>query len=298
VKLISENKTNLSNHYKVGAESWDKVKLFYNKTESYPLVEKLKIPCPKTFVVSNQKELNELSKTVEYPVIIKPSVMMDFYRQFRKKVIQCNCPEELINNYKTAVSRIKARDILVQEVIPGSSDNLYSVGVNMHNGNSINAIVVRRSRQHPIMYGNATTYAETVDLPELLKYAKKLLNYVDYSGLAEVEFKYDKRDGKYKFLEVIPRTWKWHIITQKANIPLLENYYNIQYGLPVVEEKTVQASWRHDLLDQIVKLGMRYKRLSTKQQKQEKISAVWSSADFWPGVFEYLYLPYNLIKRR
>jgi predicted ATP-grasp superfamily ATP-dependent carboligase len=48
----------------------------------------------------------------------------------------------------------------------------------------------------------------------------KILNVVNYYGLSEIEFKRDPRDGKFKLLEINPRTWKWHSIALSAGINL------------------------------------------------------------------------------
>jgi predicted ATP-grasp superfamily ATP-dependent carboligase len=41
---------------------------------------------------------------------------------------------------------------------------------------------------------------------------------MEYSGLAEVEFKYDQRSGRYKLLDVNPRVWTWHTLCAAAGV--------------------------------------------------------------------------------
>lgn len=92
-------------------------------------------------------------------------------------------------------------------------------------GRSYVKLTACRMRQHPIDFGNATTYAEVSDSPEPVVYAEKLLAAAGYSGLCEVEFKRDARDGTFKLLEVNPRTWKWHAIADKAGTPFIPLWF-------------------------------------------------------------------------
>jgi predicted ATP-grasp superfamily ATP-dependent carboligase len=61
-------------------------------------------------------------------------------------------------------------------------------------------------------FGHATTYAVTVDIPELEILARRFLRAMGYYGLSEIEFMQDDRDGRYKLIEMNPRTWGWHTL--------------------------------------------------------------------------------------
>ena len=154
-------------------------------------------------------------------------------------------------------------------------------------------------RQHPIDFGNATTYAETIDEPVLKKYSEKLLSASGYNGLCEVEFKKDEADGQYKFLEVNTRTWKWHAIAEKAGTPFLENYYKYLNGAALKPMSSQnRASFRHALTDfpiqiKLFLLGHKY----AFRRVRPLVKAVWARDDFNPWFFEKFYL-INLIKDR
>jgi predicted ATP-grasp superfamily ATP-dependent carboligase len=69
-------------------------------------------------------------------------------------------------------------------------------------------------------FGRASTYVESVDLPELEMLSKRFLEGTDFFGLAEVEFMYDQKDAQFKLLEVNPRIWGWHTIAIHAGLDL------------------------------------------------------------------------------
>ncbi len=298
VKLLGENKSQLEAHYIVGCSDWDKIIHFYEKSLSYPLAAKLGIPVPRTVVVEGIVSTRNILGDFTFPVIIKPSVMQDFYELYHKKVIKCDTPEQVIICLSRMPTAFLNGNLLIQEIIPGDSSNLYSVGMNITRDRVIDSITARRARQHPLDFGNSTTFAETVELPILGDYAKRILSAVGYEGLAEVEFKYDQRDRKFKFLEVNPRTWKWHTLTYMAGIPLLENYVRMRFGLDTLLSQQQSAQWKHSLLDIPVRWGLRLKKLDISDQGYPEIRAVWSWSDPLPGLFELLYLPLNIIKRR
>ena len=299
VRLLSQNKNLLDQYYLVTVDEWDIIKLFFNKRNSYPLAESAGVPIPKTFYPNNPIEVKQVSSEIEYPCIIKPAVMLDFYRHFKQKVFVCKNEHELNTNFLKATEIIKTNEILVQEIIPGDSEKQYSVGVFYDRKKSYNYIVARRKRQHPIDFGNATTFAETVDIPILIDYSHKILKKAEYFGICEVEFKYDERDEKYKFLEVNPRTWKWHTITQSAQIPLLMSIYKyFKDSKPIIKKDYQIARWRDLFTDIPVILQLlfmnRYEYSNTEGKLHE---AVLNLKDPLPFIYQLLYIPLNIIRR-
>lgn len=297
VKCLSQNISELAENYIVGCAEWNKVEHFYKKSLSYPLAAKLNIPVPKTVVVEGIEATRKTIGEFKFPAIIKPSIMQDFYELYHKKVIKCGTAEHVISCLDKMPETFLNGNLLIQEIIPGDSRNLYSVGMNISRDKVIDAITARRARQHPLEFGNSTTFAETVELPVLGDYAKTILSAVDYEGLAEVEFKYDYRDRQFKFLEVNPRSWKWHLLAYRANIPLLENYVRTKFGMDVLYSDQRNAQWKHGLLDLPVRLGLLRKKINIPEHSYPEIQAVWSWTDPWPGLFELLYLPLNVLKR-
>lgn len=299
VKLLSENKQELSKHYTVVVDDWEKVKCFYYKSLSYPMIERLGIPAPKTIIVESLDQLEQLADSMLFPVIIKPSVMVDFYSLFKKKAILCDSKALLIKEIKRVLEFLSFSDILIQEVISGDSYNQYSVGLFAWEGKIKAHVTARRARQHPIDFGNATTFAETVQLPLIEEYASAIMQDIEYSGLAEVEFKFDHRDGQCKFLEVNPRTWKWHSLANYANIPLLETMYMHYTGeLLTVNGECQQASWQDIVTDIPTLLTMLRHRIPIRSNWLSMYQAVACGSDIKPFVMQLLYLPYLFATRR
>jgi D-aspartate ligase len=297
VELLSKNKEELSFHYKVATEDWEILKYCYNKRETYRIAKESGLYFPTSYFPNNLDELKAI--TVEFPCIIKPAVMHSFYKAFKKKVFVCNNKEELISYYNLALQIIPADEIIIQQIIPGVSEHQYSVCYYYNKVTPIVTLCARRKRQHPLDFGNATTYAETVHIQEILEFSNSILKNIGYTGLCEVEFKYDTRDNKYKFLEINPRTWKWHYISEISGSPFLMTLYNSMHGIETTNTNTWKdSSWQHFTTDyfvifqQILNGSFKF-----RNRKNPKIQAVLSINDIKPFLYEMIYLPF-LIRSR
>jgi predicted ATP-grasp superfamily ATP-dependent carboligase len=86
--------------------------------------------------------------------------------------------------------------------------------------------------QHRQIRGNSYTggggvYRKSVYVPELEKVAQKLLNHIDWHGLACVEYIEDANTGEFKPIEINPRMWQSSLATAHmgADFP---HYYWLQ----------------------------------------------------------------------
>lgn len=290
VKILSFNKQQLGKSFVVSTDSWDVIKLFYNKRNTYKLAMKLDIPIVPTFFPEDENELDSFD--LNFPCIIKPAIMHDFYRQIKRKVLVCQNIEDLRMNYRRAIQIIPSDEVIVQEIIPGPSKNQFSACFLFLEGITYLHLTACRMRQHPLDFGNSTTYAETVKIPELKGIGEKILKAASYNGICEVEFKFDERDNQYKFLEVNTRTWKWHTIANKANTPFLKTYYDYLTGLNVQPREGFNiASFYHMLTDLPIQLQLLIKGFGYWRRKIKPVeNAVWANDDLKPWFFEKLYL--------
>ena len=78
--------------------------------------------------------------------------------------------------------------------------------------------VARRVRQYPVDFGRGSTFVESVDDPSVEEPARRLLAYMRYTGLVELEFKRDPRHGRPKLLDINPRIWGWHTLAGRAGV--------------------------------------------------------------------------------
>ena len=96
-----------------------------------------------------------------------------------------------------------------RSLIPGGGEAQFSYAAVWNDGVPVASLVARRRRQYPIHFGFTSTYVETVNEPAIEQAAIRYLAALRYSGLVELEFKHDARDGRYKLLDFNPRPWTW-----------------------------------------------------------------------------------------
>lgn len=299
VELLAKNKKKLAPNLICAVEDWERIDVFFSKKKSYQLAKELSIDIAKTTSIESIDEITNID--IQFPCIIKPSIMHTFYKKFKKKVIICHSKDELKQKMIDVTSSFSLRDLLIQEIIQGDNSCQFSVGVFAIKGEIIRNISANRARQHPIDFGNATTMAITCNEPELIEIAKKIINETKYTGLCEIEFKKDSKSGKFMFLEVNSRTWKWHSICEAANVELLNPYYEYLTSGKSNFEVQVQrdAYFRHDLTDLPMRVKMRLNNLTVINSPKgfNKQHAVWSKKDFLPWFVEKVLVPYFVFKR-
>ena len=302
VRFLAIHKEQLEEYYRVTTPSWDSVKFAYDKRLTYELAEKCDIAVPETFHPRNVEELEQLD--IEFPVIIKPPIREPFYTRTRKKAIRVDNRKELIDKYTKAAKVVgSSQTLMVQKLVPGGAENLFSVGSLCRNGELLAKVVARRPRQHPMDFGHASTFVETVDIPELEELARRILRAMGYSGLSEVEFMLDPGDGKYKLIEINARAWGWHTIAIAAGVDLPYLSYQDMLGEKVKEDGfATDVKWIRLVTDiptviiQLLKGRMKFTDyLDSLRGKKE--FAVLSLKDPMPFIVELAILPYLWWKR-
>src|SRR5262249_19495235 len=62
-------------------------------------------------------------------------------------------------------------------------------------------------------------------IPDLNDLSGRLARALGYRGIAEIEFKRDTRDGRFKLIEMNPRHWDWHQLSEASGVNLSQVAY-------------------------------------------------------------------------
>lgn len=301
VKVLAKNKCTLEDDYLVPTPSWEVIRNVYNKKNTYRLAESLQVPIPKVYYPQDENDIDRID--VDFPLVIKPATRDLFFERLRKKAILVHDRQQLQRTYREVCRIIDPSEILIQEFIPAGPSNLYSFCPFFKDGKALAAIMARRSRQHPMDFGQATTFAEIVHIPALEEYGTRFLSAIGYYGLAEVEFMYDPRDRIYKLLEINARVWGWHTLAIGAGIDLPYLLYRDMLGQSLDLPATVKPmKWLRAITDvptgllEILKGKMSLGEY-VRSLKGGKQHAVFAADDIVPLLMEYLMIPYLWLKR-
>jgi predicted ATP-grasp superfamily ATP-dependent carboligase len=302
VRFLARNRERLEERYRVTTPAWEVARLACDKQLTHEVAIRCGIPVPLTAYPEGVEELEEIE--IGFPVILKPTEKEPFFSATGKKAIRADNRGQLVAEYARAMDLTSgASSIMVQELIAGGSRNLYSVGSLSRDGELLARVVARRPRQHPMDFGQATTFAETVDIPELEESAGKILGAIGYHGLSEVEFMFDDEDGKYKLIEINARPWGWHTLAIAAGVDLPYLSFRDMLGEKIRQNGFAKdAKWVRLLTDtptvvrEVAKGRMRPRDYfgSLRGKKQ---FAVLSLRDPAPFIAELMMLPYLWKKR-
>ncbi|TES90004.1 MAG: carboxylate--amine ligase [Candidatus Cloacimonadota bacterium] len=197
VQIISKNKEIVERYTALEVPDFEKVRSAFNKIFAYALAGKIGIPYPKTVVPENIFEINKISENFHFPVVIKAredtgSHLIDYVFK----------PSELEEKYKNFLKRYKVKDLpMVQQYIEGDGYGFFAL---YQNGRPKRIFMHHRIREFP-PGGGASSCAESFFDPVLKNYGMKLLNALQWHGVAMVEFK--KGNGDYSLMEINPKFW-------------------------------------------------------------------------------------------
>jgi predicted ATP-grasp superfamily ATP-dependent carboligase len=181
-----------------------------------------------------------------FPVIVKPDRSVEFKRKYRRQGFRCNTAAEL----EEAYARTEEFGAIVQELVPGGDDTLYTVGSYLtRDGRALGVFCGRKLRQTPRGIGTCRV-GEAVWEQEAVDAALRLLGAFEYHGLSQVEFKRDPRDGRFKLMEINPRLWQWHGLATACGVDLPRIAYADLVGdsPPAAEMDGLGKRWAITLL--------------------------------------------------
>lgn len=216
VELLSRHHAALSRRFRVTTPDWEVTRWAFDKRLTYQRCAELGIDHPWTLVLSRSRGVGSIDCT--FPVILKPAYRTSRNALTRAKAWLVRDRSDLLEKFQIASSMLEPEIILLQEMIPGSGEAQYSYTALCRDGRPLATLIARRVRQFPVDFGYTSTFVETIEQPDIEEAAIRFLQSIRYSGLAEIEFKYDRRDGRYKLLDVNPRVWTWHTLGRKAGV--------------------------------------------------------------------------------
>jgi D-aspartate ligase len=302
VAAISRHRDELAPRFRIPTPAWEVVRWAWDKRNTYARAAELGIPAPRTWTLSTLDDLETVDG--EPPFVIKPAIKEHFLYATRRKAWAASTRAELETRVKDAAALIGPREVVVQELIPGSGAAQLAYCGFFKDGQSQARMTVRRRRQHPPDFGRSSTLAQTIEDPGLTEPSERFLRSIGYYGLVEVEYKYDERDGQAKLLDVNARTWGYHGLGARAGVDFPAHLYADQLGLPPPDRGHARTgvSWVRLATDvptaglELVRgtLGWREYLASLRSVRVE---SVFAREDPLPGVAELALLPYLALKR-
>jgi D-aspartate ligase len=216
MRMIAQNHAALSSRFRVMSPNWETAKSMLDKRLTYERAAWLGIDFPWSF---HPKRLNDVLRLeCRFPVILKPAGRKGADEFTRAKAWKAADRDALVALYKRAAALVGDDGVIIQELIPGTGAAQFSYAALCDRGEPIASLVARRTRQFPTDFGRSSTFVETIAQSPIEAKARRLLKSLNYTGIVEVGFKYDERDGRYKLLDVKGCFWTWHALGACAGV--------------------------------------------------------------------------------
>lgn len=178
---------------------FETIKTLHKKNEIISLARSLKIPTPETITPKDDNDIRSFCKEFGSPIVLKR------ISSSSARGVSYLTDDEIATSKGDDVLSINMRlsDFVLQQYVKGVG---YGVSMLFNRGKLRAKFTHKRLREKTVTGGVSTLRIGVVN-PLLEGYAQKLLESVNFHGVAMVEFKYDEQTGKAWLLEVNPRFW-------------------------------------------------------------------------------------------
>ena len=234
VAFIGRNHDALAQHYRLTTPPWEQLAWAHDKRTLHELADSVGVAHPWTAYPRSREEAARNAR--DFPLILKPITHEAPNPLSRDKAWRVDDRQALLRRYDQAMTFLSPEQVMLQELIPGNGDSQFSFAAVTQDGHSLASVVARRARQYPMDFGRLSTFVESVDEPMVADEACRLLAATRHTGLIEIEFKRDPRDGRFKVLDANPRIWGWHTLTARHGPDFVHLLYLLALGEPVSGE--------------------------------------------------------------
>jgi predicted ATP-grasp superfamily ATP-dependent carboligase len=163
-----------------------------SKDRTIQYAEKIGVRTPKTWYPKTESDADAIAQEVSYPAVIKGSEESGFVRY-------ANSPEELSEKFRM----IARYSPVIQEYITGEGYGFFAL---YNHGNARAIFMHKRIREYPVT-GGPSAVAESVYDPALRDAGLRILDSLNWHGVAMVEFKKDEKTGEFVLMEINPKFW-------------------------------------------------------------------------------------------
>jgi len=201
--FVDDHTEELSADYLLPSQPVGLARMLASKRGMHELCQAHGVPTPlSTFPESEQAVLTDAER-VGFPAVLKCINAADAPPS-SPRVLIAHTREELIEAYRQMESPTTS-NVMLQEYIPGAPEAVW-----MFNGyfdaksECKVGFTGKKIRQSP-PYTGATTLGECLPNPTVYETTVRFMRAIGYRGILDIGYRFDRRDGRYKLLDVNPR---------------------------------------------------------------------------------------------
>ncbi len=245
--LIANYYNVLEKYYRLTTPTWDVLQWAVDKRLTYSLAAEAGVAYPYTFYPKNREDVEKFSG--QFPMIMKPAHHLGHDAFSNGRAWRAKDRDELLSLYDEMNGFAHSSVMMIQEMILNGADTQFSYAALCKDGSVLADIFAERKRLNSPEFG-VGVYVETIEKPEIEGSAKKWLEKNNYTGLVEIDFIFDRRDGLYKILDVNARAWGWIAMCASAGVDFPFLMWKQAHGEPISPVRgRAGARWVRTLID-------------------------------------------------
>jgi D-aspartate ligase len=302
VYSISKHKAELNQYYKIITADFNIIANIYDKSSLLAIAEKCGVSIPGTVFFAHSED--NIPGHFRYPVLIKGRNGLTFYKTTGKKAFLAKNESQLRDQLNELSKKFPIEKTFVQELIPYDGTNkTISFTAFCEYGEIKTYWMGEKLREHPVRFGTAT-FARSNYVEDCYQQSITLLKALRYTGVCEVEYLKDPRDGKFKLIEINARSWLWVGLAKACGIDYAKIIYDFILGHKVAYPSTYKigvnwVNWFIDIPYSLISVikGIIKPKDYFRSLKGPKVDAFWCSQDKKPYFLYIILLPFFKLTR-
>ncbi|MEU1275170.1 ATP-grasp domain-containing protein [Streptomyces sp. NPDC005799] len=173
------------------------------------------VPTPRSLAPADRAEMVDAGRELGYPLVLKN---LGPFSRLRTPAV---CGTTVVRDERELLARFRTAlpPVLMQEYIPRRQAEDWITHLYCGPGGVPRVLFTGLKIRSWPPYAGVTTRAVALRNPELAELADRLCRSIGYSGVADLDWRYDRRDAQYKLVDFNPRTG--------AQFRLFENVHGV-----------------------------------------------------------------------
>jgi D-aspartate ligase len=203
--FIAEHAAELAGHFLFPRPPAGLPRTVASKRELYELCARLGVPCPKAVAPTSWAQVEAFLEDAVFPVVVKGAEpwLLPVGAGVRSTTI-VRSPDDLLDLF-ARVEGHQGTGLVFQEYIPpDAGEDWFFHGYCDDASHCVAGFTGRKLRSYPAHAG-PTSLGSWEPNEELARQAQELFRAISYRGIMDLDYRLDRRDGRYKLLDFNPR---------------------------------------------------------------------------------------------
>jgi protein-tyrosine-phosphatase/predicted ATP-grasp superfamily ATP-dependent carboligase len=251
-----------------------------DKSKTMALADTVGVPRPMGMSISSLNELAELQGTLSYPLVLKPARSIGSAEggATQLQVSYAFSAAELASGCAAA---LRFGPVLLQELFPG-----VGVGIELiaRRGKIAYAFQHLRLHEVPLTGGGSSLRKSEPLAPELLAASERLIEALQWNGVAMVEFKLDLETRRFCLMEINGRFW--------GSLPLAiaagADFPSMLLDLELNDAIRPCAPYRNDVYCRLLSRDLQWYEAVLRSEADTRIISIPGTWEVFRGLADFL----------